>query len=957
MVGRGADLEWLEGLLEAARAGTPRTAVLGGEAGIGKTRLLREFRDRLGRDVRFLAGQCVDLGSVASPYAPIKAVLRTLVADLGPDVALDAVGPGRDALIALLPELRPDAGPGGGGASPAVAAQLHEAVAVLLEASARRRTTVVVVEDLHWIDVASLALLRFLMRVLVDGRVLLVLSYRTEDVGRGHPVRSFLGEVERDRDVGRRELARLDRDEVHELAERLLDRPTGGAQFDRVYERSEGVPFFIEELVDGCVDDEELPETLRDLLLARYERLSESAQELLRLVAVGGVRISHGLLADVHAGSPDALDVEAREAVRAGVLVVDGEDYAFRHALVREAIAADLLPGERARFHTRYAEAYERFPDDRRVAAEISHHWLGAHDAARAFPATVQAMREARASFAYPSAAQLGERALDLWDAVPDPAATAGMGKLELMGRTANYLRESVQDERALALVRAALAECLPDDPQRPRLLRDEADLLSALGRPGAVELLRSALELLPDPDSDLRVKVAISLAGRLMLGGIEREEAMRVADEAEEAAMRIGSARNASVAANIAAVVRGHSGLPGGVDGFERVRRLADGDGSAMLRYWVNVSDLHYLSGDYREAVRLAEEGLARARERGVERSSGAILASNAIDPLFALGEWERADRLWHRTMRSGAAPTHRIYLQRARIQTMVWQGELDEAREALRESRSAMRAIMAFEEQSRLGIGRLMTELALESGDLPRAWRELAGLLDSPTRPVPGHALPYVHVATRAVVAAHRDPGAIGVSADELEQVERTLRDLLAGSAGWPTFVVWGPLAEAELGGEDVERWRAAVAGADDERAPVVVRPYARLRLAGALLASGDRAAARLALQDAHGSAVHVGAGLQLRRIAEFAESAGLPLDGAPAPRAGASDSLELTTRERQVLGLVAEGLSNRQIGERLFISGKTASVHVSAILRKLGVATRTEAAMRWATLAEAD
>ena len=244
------------------------------------------------------------------------------------------------------------------------------------------------------------------------------------------------------------------------------------------------------------------------------------------------MRVPHELLSAVYHGTGDDLDLAARASVLAGVLIIDGDDYAFRHALVREAILADQLPGERARFHARYAEAYEAASGTRRLAAEISYHWLGAHDAVRAFPATMQAMREARAAAAYATAAQLGERALGLWDVVPDPAEAAGMGKLELMGRTASHLRHAGEGERSLALVKVALAECPRDDPQYPRLLRDTALYLGNIGKSGSIPILEEALEVLRDSDqTELRATVLTALAGRLMIDG-RIDDAVDIADE-----------------------------------------------------------------------------------------------------------------------------------------------------------------------------------------------------------------------------------------------------------------------------------------------------------------------------------------------------------------------------------------------------------------------------------------
>lgn len=978
MIGRDAELAWLDGLLDEARAGMPRTVVIGGEAGIGKSRLIHEFAQRTGESARVLVGQCVDLGAVAAPYAPIKAALRALVAEIGAERALEIVGPGRGAFVALLPELASAGDPadavavaGGAGAS----GQLHEAVAVLLETVARERPLVLVVEDLHWIDPASLALLRFLVRMLTASRVFLVLSYRSEDVTRGHLLRPFLSEIERDRWVDRRELERLSRDEVRELAVSLAggEAPSEGA-VDTLFRRSDGVPFFVEEVVglDGCRDEGELPDTLRELLLARYERLSDPAQQLLRLIATGGVRVAHSMLTAVFRGGDDALDEAAREAVIGGVLVVDGEEYGFRHALVREAILADILPGERARYHARYAEAYEALAEaaggKRRLAAEISFHWLGANDAARAFPATVQAVREARSASAFASAAQLGERALALWDVVPDAERIAGMGRSEFMGRTASNLRNAGEIERSLTVIKAAIAETDTDDPNYPRLLRDKALILANAGRSGSIPLLREALAMLADDGSEeLRGSVLSALSGRLMVAG-ELEEAIELAQRALELALQAGSARTASVSANIIAISTGHLGDPeAAFAGLERARELAQGDGSAMLRYWVNASDHHYLVGHFERAIELAEEGLARAKAAGLERSSGVLLASNAVDPLLAMGAWDRGLELLERGLSLDPVGPFRVYLVRAKIWAALWQGDLDSAEREFRAMRPAISELRQVESQTRHGVGRLATELALARGDVLGAWAEGRLLLEDPITPPPAYGLPFAWPLARTIAAARSGAGAANqadaAALAEAAAAEPALRELVARYYWFPLHPLWSAFVDAELAvGDDparvVEAWRTAAETAADPAAIGLLRPYALLRLGEAELAAGDRTAARRTLQSAHDEAEERGVGAVLASVIRVAAAAGLALDGGGAGRAsGVTDAVaaqvdaaaELTARERQVLELIAEGLSNRQIGERLFISGKTASVHVSAILRKLGAATRTEAVYR--------
>jgi DNA-binding CsgD family transcriptional regulator len=990
MVGRHADLANLNDRLDEVRAGAPFTVIISGEAGIGKTRLVREFEAGLPDDVRLLTGQCVDLGTVAAPYSPVKTALRTLVADEGAERVLEAVGPGRAALVALLPELATsDAEPAATKAPAAAGAatgQLHEAIAVLLETFSRERPIVFLIEDLHWVDAATLALLRFLMRALGSSRVLTVLTYRTEDVTRGHPLREFLSEAERDRWVERRDLTRLTKAQVRKLAKSMiLDETPSDRVLDTVFRRSDGVPFFVEELVgiDGCRDEGFVPDTLRELLLARYERLPEPAQELLRLLSTGGVRISHALLSEVYSGTADELDAAARQCVHLGVLTIEGDDYAFRHALVREAILSDLLPGERARFHARYAEAYEAAAaaGTRRLAAEISYHWLGAHDAARAFPATMQAMREARAAAAYATAAQLGERALSLWDVVPDPARSAGMGKLELMGRTASHLRNAGESERSLALVKAALAECPPDDPQYPRLLRDKAEYLANVGKPGSIEVLETALAALDargeTGPSEIRATTLTALSGRLMIDG-RLDDAVETADRALEVAEAIGSARYASIATNIGGISRADRGeVEEGLARVERARELADGDGGALLRYRVNASDQLYLVGRYPEAVGIAEEGLAAARAQGVERSTGVILASNAVDPLFALGEWERADELIERALALDPPAPFAVYMQRARIWSLLWRGRTEQANEVYRSVRPTVAAIMEVEMQTRLGAGRVAVELALANDDLPTAWREARAILHERLKPLAGYALPFLWVAARVVAAVRARPGSVSDSvAAEVDEAVPRFRSLLERLAYWPTHTVWAPLFDAELAeatdgagaevpGTDIAAWRAAVEAVAAPAAPGFLVPYALLRQGEAELAAADRTAARASLQAAFDLAETGGVITVRDRVLRLAATAGIPLDGvgggaglvAPvggiagsaASDADAAATAELTARERQVLELIAEGLSNRQIGERLFISGKTASVHVSAILRKLGASSRTEAAYR--------
>lgn len=937
LIGRAADLRELDAIYAQVVAGEPRAVVVAGEAGIGKSRLLAEFTARSATSARVLFGQCVDLGEVAPPYAPITAVLRELVAQVGTDRVLEAAGPGWDTIGVLLPELGDQVA---GGASEN---RLHEGVALLLEHFARERPLVLVIEDLHWADNATLTVLRFLLRAVASGPIMIVLSYRSDDVHRGHPLRVFLTEIERGRRAKRLELRRLTRHQVRKQAQSILGRTPDYDLVESVFERSEGVPFFVEELV-GC-EDAVLPETLRDVLLARYERLDEATQYFLRVVSAGGQRVEHELVEEVFDRTAEQLDEAARAAIVANVLVVDDSAYTFRHALVREAVHGDLLPGERTRFHSRYAEALaaREKPGD---ITEIAYHWHAANNHDKAFPAKIAAMRSAAQSYAYATAAQMGERALEIWDAIDDAETVAGMPRSRLMGRVAAYLHTAGEPERALATITLAISIGDVQGPDLARHLMLKAACLHNIAKVGAIPLLKQALELVPPGVNEtLRATILYRLAARHMIEGAH-PDAVDMATQALELAMELGDAEAASMASNIRGVARAHRGdVEGGVADLERAKELAQGNPDALLRFRVNYSDMLNLLGRYDESVAIANEGLDRARELGVERSSGAILASNMIDPLFALGEWERASGLLDRVIALSPPLTFRVYLLRSKTWSTLWRGEIEAAERMYRHWSPHMAALAEVEVQTRLQHVLLAGELALAQGDAAAAWGHLSHVISDDFRSNPGRSLPIYAEAARALARLRAD----GDAEVDIDDAEKRLRRGLERDSFWPTHGGWAAVLDAELGGpsrtgDGVAEWQLALAGAD--ALPAQVGPYLRLRLAMAQHAAGLRSESLTTLQGAIEAANALGAGLITDQARAFAARAGLPLDGATGRHE--AGSVELTAREQQVLDLIAEGLTNRQIGERLFISVKTASVHVSAILRKLGASSRTEAAM---------
>ena len=384
-VGRTAELEELRAVLSEATAGKPSMAFVAGESGVGKTRLLSELERAARADgVRVIGGECVELGEGELPYAPIVGALRPL-ARAG-DPAFSSLSP---AARAALAQILPGLGRADDSADDEATAQarLFDALLELLELLAGEDGLLVTIEDLHWADRSTRAFLVYLASSLCRERVLVVTTYRPDELHRRHPLRPLLAELERDARALRVELHPLTRAELAQQLEDILGASPREDLLDRLFARSEGNPLFAEELLAAGMDGRgALPPTLRDALMLRIERLSDDAQELLRLLAAGR-RLDHQILADASGEDSRVLREALREAVAAQLVVPDEEGfYAFRHALLREVVVDDLLPGERAELHLALARALERraegLPDHggAHLAAGIAYHYLESGD-------------------------------------------------------------------------------------------------------------------------------------------------------------------------------------------------------------------------------------------------------------------------------------------------------------------------------------------------------------------------------------------------------------------------------------------------------------------------------------------------------------------------------------------------------------------------------------------------
>src|SRR5579863_9527715 len=489
LVGRDEQMAVLEAAFATVRQGGPSAVLLGGEAGVGKSRLVAEFGQvAAAAGACVLTGPCLELGTDGLPFAPFTAILRELVHEFGAD-AVASMLPGRTTrgLARLLPELgEPDAGGDPGEAR----ARLFEDMLTALDYLSANSPVVLVIEDAHWADQSSRDLLMFLIgNQRTVGGLLIVVTFRSDELHRTHPLRPMLATLDRIGWVERVELPRLTSHDTAELAAGILGRRLAADLADTLYRRTEGNPLFVETLL-GC-DGEltcELPESLRDLLLAGVRRLPEDTQDVLRVASAGGETTGHGLLAVVTGLDDAALTGALRPAVTANVLRAHAGGYTFRHELIREAVHEDLLPGEHGRLHSRFAEAIDADPGvvpPGRAAIEMAHHWHAAHDSAWALTSAWRAAAQAGRAVAAAERLSLLARVLELWDQVPDAAGRIEADHARVLEEAVCAAADAGELERGVALASSALKELDPaSEPVRvAQLLESRGHFKKNLGR------------------------------------------------------------------------------------------------------------------------------------------------------------------------------------------------------------------------------------------------------------------------------------------------------------------------------------------------------------------------------------------------------------------------------------------------------------------------------------------
>jgi DNA-binding CsgD family transcriptional regulator/tetratricopeptide (TPR) repeat protein len=963
-VGRSAELAELEAALADAAAGHPSLAFVAGESGVGKTRLLGELAAHAqAQGARVLSGDCVDLGEGELPYAPLVGALRGLVRSEDP--VLGELPPTiRAELTTLLPDL--GRGPSAGGDATAQS-RLFEALLWLLDRLGQAAPVLLAIEDLHWADRPTRSFVAFLGGTLSEERVLVVSTYRSDELHRRHPLRPLLAELERDTRSRRIELEPLSREELVTQLAGILGAPPAGDLVERVFARSEGYPLFVEELLAASLDGRgALPPTLRDALMLRAERLAGGAQAVLRVIAVGEP-VDDEVLAEVSGLEAATLHEALREGLTNHILAVrpDGR-YRFRHALLREVVRDDLLPGERAGLELRVGRALEARAEREGLgvylAVAIAHHYDAAGDQPAALRSAVRAAGEAERVHAYRQAAHLLERAVELFDRVEDAEALAGADRAELLARAAEDHRLDGDITRQESFARAALA--LLDERAEPRkvarVLETLADAEWHLGRAEqAVATRQHAFSLLPADDvSPERASLAarrakgLMLRGRLVHAESAAREALGLADALGDRALRAESLDAlGSVLMSLGRVDEGAATLREAVE-------LAREEGAlgAMATAYVNLADDLHLAGRLREARAVADEAATFE-----PRTNHPWLLTLRGELAIEAGDWDDAERIFAQIRRHPVGNAL-VNLDLRRAELALGRGDHDAARTLLDEAAGI--AVEMDEPQFTVVLGALRAELERRAGDLAEAAAAVQDVLarvESTSEDAARLArLSAVGATVEADTAQRaRDLGEAAAEHTALAHADgHVARAEAAAAREGPLELAWLLQARAErtraAGSPDPSAYAAAA-----EAWSTLERPYPaavlRLREAEAHVAAGDRDAARTAASAARATAARLGAGWLRSEIDGLAARARLDLgvggDGAgPAaeePEVAADDPFGLTPRERQVLVLVARGATNREIGADLFMSEKTASVHVSRILAKLDVRSRTEAA----------
>ena len=847
---RAAFLEELDALLARAAGGQGRLVLVSGEAGAGKTALVQAFCRHHASDAHVLLGAC-DALSTPRPLAPLL------------DIAHAAGGPLQLALERGEPRER-------------------LFVASLSELSAGTRPRIVVFEDLHWADDATLDLLRYLGRRVGGTHALLLVTYRSDEVGARHPLRVAMGDLATT-NTTRLTLPPLSLDAVRTLLKDSALDPVA------VHRRTGGNPFFVAELLATNVPG--TPATVRDAVFARVARLSPAAHVALEAAAVIGARVEPRLLQALAAPAV-ALD----ECLASGMLhVADDGLLAFRHELVRESVLEALSLPRRVELHRAVLTALRNQSDTGPLVARLAHHAEGADDSEAVLAYASEAGRQAAGLKAHREAVAQYRRALRYADGLP-PLPLA-----ELLEALAYQYYLTERHAEAVAAWTQAL--------DLRRSLRDplkEGDILRCLSRPlwylgrhaDADASVTEALGVLEPLPPGIELGWAYSELARLRMTARQNPEAIAWGERAIAIGERLGDSALLSHALNNVGCARLQSEDEQGWAQLERSLELAlaGNHEEHAGRAYANLAGRAIFQRSLARAERYLDDGLAYALDHDVQTYYYTMLHRRP-NQLLLQGRWsEAAEAVGQLLARPDVSPRHRIEGLAVLGRIRARRGDPEVATvldEALQLAAPIGGGWLAVAHAAR-------AEASWLAGDA-------AGAADEAQRPYEG-------------AIARNERWLVGELALLLQR---------AGRLGAVPAVAAEPYTR-QIAGD----WQAAAA-----QWKALGCPYE----AAMALADGDEPALREALTSFERLGARLAAAMVQRHLRQLGVR-GLPRGPRPSTRSNAAG---LTSREIEIWRLLAEGLRNAEIAQRLVLSQRTVDHHVSAILAKLGVRSRAEAA----------
>ena len=993
LVGRASESERVDASLASMLDGRPRSVVISGEAGIGKTRLIDDALTRTSSEVRVLRAGCLALTSDL-PYLPFAELLRDLARQVPSHALATIVGPARAELSIFVPELA-GAGKSGrhgsehgrtGRSDELDRLRLYETFLRVAERISADRPTVFVIEDIQWIDAASLELLAFLAHGISQrSRATLFVSVRPEELEARDGVLSLLAEIGHDSDTERIELGPLGPADVRRLARALAADATDDGLIEHVAALSDGNPLFIEELLAASRRGEptpQVPPRLRDLLAARLAHVSDEVLTVLRVAAAAGRGADDQLLTTVSGIDEMAVHRAVRSALDEKILVHSdspgGPGYRFRHEIMRSLVEAQLLPAERRAVHAACARTLSQGPRGTGQATEIALHWDAAGDIPQAFVAHLEAGTVAAEAFAFEQAQHHFERVLELWDRVDDPAARCGERRTQVLDRVASAAARAGDFSTAITRTREIMAQ--PEALDREAFELARSSLRWYLWESGDYAAARNEAEAVLADDSEVAPRWRANALGHLaalLLYEQRPQEAEPRATEARDLAISVEALEEQILAEGVLGWCLLLGGdLDAGIDAIRRAAIAAGDSESSRLvdRYPVGAALAHAqlavaleMAGHFDESYETAREGSAIAGEQGVTRTFGSALEATAARALYQLGRWDEVIERVDAALAGGAVGSGRIALLALRTSVLVARGQGDEA------ARSLVEAEGLVDDATPPDVRRWLTaaqvETSLWQGDPTSALALLALAADDAEGPVavgpgwrpamPDASIPQLLVlgarASAELAVAERaagDKGGLSTAAatrlrSSLDRIRR--RGALATAWAGDLAVVRAELDEHEPQQTRLRRWKTA-------RDLVAARPYLAAycgwRLAQAQLAHRDgRQSAAQTIESALQLARGLKASILVAQLDALARRARLTVATeaglTSVSTASAVRPFGLTERELEVLALLADGLSNQEIADALFISPKTASVHVSNIYAKLGVESRVAAA----------